>query len=371
MRADQENDPLRRHLRAALDGLSTAVEDADPVTPALVHEVLEHIGDAVRASLSIPVALKRWVEARQAAEIIAALHATQQEAASWSLPASADDDTLAFLMLRRDAAESLLTAVTRWGIPHGTAPGELADVALLADTLSAFDQQLAALVSRPVAESLLGERAPLVGVNGWTSLLPEPEEAASASVDLDWDPAMVDVAPSDEVVTEYITGGRLARFVEGFARKEDSFAVELDQLVRGAIDDGDASFVARRWIRQYRRDAAPIRYPVLPRQEFAASTPTTAPAPSFRVELGQLTTQSQGLLVATTKEVTLEVYAPSGRLDRVELGGVLATSAPSAGGTTKWTATIPRPSGAVGLRIVASDGEIIDDEITLVAVEPS
>jgi hypothetical protein len=185
---------------------------------------------------------------------------------------------------------------------------------------------------------------------------------------------MASISPSDEVVTEYISYGALARHVEGFARKVPDFADELATLIDSALADRDqVSLRARGWRRKHSAHTTvdPMRLAILPRQQYAAATAEVEPAKQIEIELGHLVDASQGRLIASSSEVRLSVYAPRAALKTVELNEVVAGVSEVSPTTDRWVATIPRPSGAVRIRVVSASGDVFDETITLSTIGPS
>jgi hypothetical protein len=359
---------LRTLIRAALDGLAAGPVNADP-TPELVFEILLHIGDATRADVRLSSTLIGWLEARTLTEINLALESAADDLDTWAIPSTIDDESLSFLLVRRDSTSSVDTAAVRWALGHGLAPAELTELQRLRAATSAFDARLGNLVTRSAAEAFLGERVGLLGASPWTDVLPVDESANVPSDSVDWIPDMVSFAPSDDVVTGYILHGRLARFVEGFAAKSPEFREELQLVIQNAKDDDESiSFRARSWLKRQAASGAPLRV-TYGRQQMAAATDEDDTAPTS-LELGVLVGSAHGRLTATGAEVTLTVYAPQGQLASVELGGVSAARPDPGTTSAKWTVTITRPDAPVRLRVVATDGDAYDELLELTVEKP-
>lgn len=362
------DDHLRTLVRAALDGLAAGPVSEDP-TPELVFEILLHIGDATRADVRLPSTLIGWLDARTLTEINTALEGASADIDTWAIPSTVDDESLSFLLVRRDSTSSVDTATVRWALSHDLAPAELTGLQRLRAATSAFDARLGSLVTRSTAEAFLGERAGLLAASPWTEVLPADEVANVPPDSIDWIRDMETFPPSDEVMTGYILHGRLARFVEGFAAKSPEFREDLQLVIQNAKDDHELmSFRARSWLKNRSSSRTPLRV-TYGRQQLAAATEQVDTAPTT-LELGVLVGSAHGRLTATATEVTLTVYAPHGQLASVELGGVLAAR-PDAGTTSaKWTVMITRPDEPVKLRVVTTDGDAYEELIEFSVEKP-
>lgn len=365
MRANYDH--FQTLIQASLDGLAAGPVGADQ-TPELVFEMLVSIGDATRADVRLPTALVNWLQARTLDEMNAALGAVANDLDGWAVPSTIDDESLPFLLVRRDSITSVEIAATRWGLGHDFAPSELAGLQRITSAVRALDARLATLLTRSKAEALMGERVRLLGSSPWTRSLPTDADAHVRSETIEWVPEMETVTPSDDVVTGYVLHGHLARFVEGAAAKSSEFSEELQGVIQAAKEDGEfLSFRARSWFKNRSASRAPLRVSSM-RPQLAAATDELEMT-SETVELGVLVGSSHARLVVTAAEVALTVYAPHGQLTSVELGGVAATA--SEGATSaKWIVVTRRPEAPVKLRVVASDGDVYEELVEFTAEKP-
>lgn len=365
--------PMQGQIRAALAGLEAVLASA-PVVTELVQAVLEHTGDALRASLTVPGAVRQWVNALSAAEMAAAMRLTATEIAECALPHSVADEGLAFVLRRRDAAESLRTSVVRWGIARSLSPADVEGYAELVAELESFNVHLRALLERNEAELLLGERAVLLGSLPWTAALDDKATTVADTSALSWDESMLAAPPSDESVTRYVADGTLATYVEGFATHSGEFAEELVAVIDAALLAREGvGIAARRWRRNARTATAVDTmsgFAALPRQRAAAATaPGEEPAPTI-VRLGWLgAVRAQAQLRGTDKDITLQVAAHENVIREVQLGtAVVQSPSMQSGHGELWTVTIARTLDPVRIRVVGAGDVLFEETIQLTEV---
>lgn len=158
---------MRDLYSAVLTGLSTDLREAtlgEATDGEGVAVVLGFIGDALRLGLVIEQPLREWGKNLSPELIAAALLRVATEIHQYKLPpvcVGEDADQFAFIVHRRDSAESIKIAIG-WvsiltGVPMIDTTVGVAYERLL-EALSAIDFQLCERVSRTQIESLLGPR---------------------------------------------------------------------------------------------------------------------------------------------------------------------------------------------------------------------
>ena len=368
MRPSGRTDPLVREIQAALDGLATGPLQA-AASPELVHEVLEHIGDALRARMMLARPFRNWLGTRTMDEVAAAVATARDELKAWVLPTRLDDEALPYLLLRRDCTASFQTGVGRWSIEHRTPTCDVSGFAELDHEVDAFDRRLANLTARSDVERLLGGRVRLLGSRGWTCALPEYATVdAEAPTNLPWDDAMADVPPSDEIVAQYIETGARATYVEGFATRVPDFADELRLLIEAACDAGETINIRlARWLKPRTGPPPTLHWHSV--DAWASATESDAAAAPHSIQLGPFELPgTTGRVSAIGNELSLIVFAPRDALREVSFGEVLAAPPVdygSAGGKpiSKWVATVRRGRGPFLIRLTASDGRVFEPAV--------
>ncbi|MCC7539839.1 MAG: hypothetical protein IT379_26695 [Deltaproteobacteria bacterium] len=361
----------RQRVASSLDALAEAPLGAAG-EPAELLVILERIGDALRMSLPLPEALRDWCRERDARQVAGAIRALVAEVDSWWLPggrAEPSDDAFAFILRRRDAAESVKIGLVRVCISARLMPIELEGYDELIRRLDVFDQALESRVSRCAVEDWLEERAEMLGERPWTSRLPDelgaaaPEMAEASSL-----PVPADV--SDATATSYITDGAYSRLVELAASRNSAFANDLATTIEAVRDAHECvSLVARRWLRNHQAAAAgsapPVLLPVLPRIRLAAAPAAGEVAETpVSLALGRLgSLDAHARFVATRAAITLRVFPGSQSLASVALGDTV-TAEPDSDG--RWCVTISRTDEPVRLRVTATDGAVFDELLHLI-----
>jgi len=361
---------MRVHIQAALAGLQEHVHAA-PLTDELAQQVLECAGDAMRAGLDLPASVRRWIRALPTTVLTGAMRLSIDETAEAALPRTNTDESLAFILVRRDAAESLRIAAASWCLAAGHAPAEFDVYQQLVDTLGSFGARLREVLDRHAAEAMLGERATLLEAQPWTAALDERTADVRDTPAPPWDACMIDATPSDELVTSYIRDGSHGTYIEGFAARSDDFAEELAALIDGAREDrSDVGIAARRWRKRcvVPGTSNPLTdLPALPRLRAAAATTASHDARVEVLRLGWLgDVRAQANLEATAAHVTLHVFGRAGDIEEVAFGDNVArvpTSTSPHGDT--WSVTIPRPSSTVRVRVIGTGGRAFDESLQL------
>lgn len=284
---------FRTLARPAARGVARALREA-PADPATVRLALERIGDLMRCDATVPSELAAW--SAQASEDLldGAVRDAEAEARDWPLPegwtalGASDDDsdlgTLAHVLQRRDEVESLCDAVVRSMLIRGRAPVALGGWTGLKASLHAVDARLAAAVSRPLAEHLLGARVCLVRDRGWVSCLRDEGGESGLALSEGHGPAPLpaDIGePSDAIVFDYLNRGRLYRYVEAYAAQNPGFAEELAGAYDTLQDEGELgqALVPRRWRKNYAGgQGSAVAYDLGPVRLAAAADESTPPA---------------------------------------------------------------------------------------------
>lgn len=371
-----------RETQAALAGVEDVLLGPPAPLPLLLLP-LAAIGDALRLRLDLSRPVRRWLGALPQKDVDGALHALQDEATSWSLPAVdaedvADDSALAFVVRRRDQAESVSVAAGRSLFPRAPAPAELDALSALRAALHAVDVQLAAIVSRQEIAHMLGTRAAM-GL-GWAASFAgrTPPVALAAfpvgaepGTDSDFLRAARTNAPSDEVLVAYVRDGARWQYVQGLAAESLAFGVELAVVVDAMRAQGEhVSFLARQWRKGF--GGAPASHNQMcfaaPNVALAAATSVEHEESRQTVRLGALgPIEAEGRLIVTPCEVTLQVFAEDDdSVVYVALGTVDAEK-PSRGAA--WEVTIPLTFEPVRLRVRGKGGVEIEEMLSFVAEE--
>lgn len=355
-----ETDPLRvallRSIRGALDGASAALGEG-PSDPSQHLPGLRALGDALRAPLPIPPALRRWLRSVPDDALVAPVRALVDESALQK--PHPRDPAFALALRRRDEAESV-RAVIAWRsvtTPPGVELRQGLDA--LDATLEAFDTALALHSSRPEVDALLGERAHLDD-RGWRAALRDDRAESTAAVP--------DVEPGDEILDAWLREGRFHRYVEGHAVADPIFGEHLRRLVDEALEDFRADrtlpvgFVAQRWRQKTRGTARlTIAAPSFTGRRLAASTESTNAA-RVSVDLGLLAPLSASARIdCEGGTATLRVYADPGALSRVTWGGREATASEAG----VWSTAVAVGDEPVPAVVVARDGTRLEFEVNL------
>jgi hypothetical protein len=385
--------PFHAQVDAALDGLrGIALGDLEPGALLLALRVL---GDALRLGVDVPTPALRAAEALPDAAFRAAFRALVEETATWTLPVEPGPDedypTYDWAIRRRDEAESVVVAARRILVPRGTLLDELEEARAFDATIMLRDFTCGGRRWRADAERALGERVALATPGSWVEELPElgrgeetaegagaatdgAEEAARESL-----PAM---APSDESVDAYITGGVLVVWVEGAAQRSPAFAEELEAMIdAGLACHATVGLTARRWLRARkglagparplsheasgRVERAPIRIAAVPPLRLAAAdTDDAILAPQRIVELGTLyPLDVVAHLMVSAEAATLRVSPAAGlTVRRVQFGSAVALAADAEG---FWRVTTPNTGEPLDLRVEAADGRVFEETVAL------
>lgn len=372
MRTDPSHHVVRE-TEAALAGIEASLS-GDSSSAELLLTPLARIGDALRLRLDVPAATRRWSERLSGTEIAGALHCLAAEASGWIIPAAGvfaaaeDDPFLATVLQRRDEAASVVLAARRIAIVREPSSDELDALQLLTDALERVDGELGALMTRAEVATMLGARVAFdpIWADAFCGRDTEADVVSGAdSEGLPWSDAMGQFPPSDEVVTNYVTGGTLARYVEGFAARQPAFAQVLAACIDDLVAVRAAGFVARRWrARRGQSAPGPLRLPAVPALRLAAATEPDSEPRGESIRLGALSPiDAEGRLVVTAREVSLLVYPENATaVARVELGGGVATEPSS---PERWVVTIPLSQGPVRLRVVGPGGAEFVEDIVL------
>jgi hypothetical protein len=368
---------FRRLARAAARGVAQALRDA-PTDSTTARLALERVGDLMRCDGGVPSALATWTAHASEDLLDGAVREAEVEAREWPLPEEwtalgtadeeADHGSLAYVLQRRDETESLCVGVLRAMLTRGRSPVALGAWQPLKATLRDVDSRLEAVVSRRLAEHLLGARVCLGSVGDWVSRLADEDGGTvEASPGLGLLQLPTDVGePSDSVVVDYLRHGRLYRYVETYAAENPAFAEELAGAFDTLLEEGELgqALIPRRWRKNHAGGAGrAVDYDLGPLRLAAAQDDTVA---SATIELGAL----PGLAADVDASLQLSagvwtlhlVVGDDGRsaaLKAVQLNGVLRTEPESDG---DWRVQAPH-SGEVELRVEDTTGAVFKERI--------
>ncbi|MDP3207707.1 MAG: hypothetical protein Q8M65_01035 [Rhodoglobus sp.] len=310
MEPDDLRTSLRRGIAAALEGLAEAPPHVKDDAVARLF-VLQTLGDALRASVDLPGALRRWMRELRDDDVCAALAVAAEEVPRWTTGAM--EEALSFSLRRRDQIASALDALAWRALVHP--PGvELAQSqANLEGVLARYDASLAA--SRSEVDSLLEERAYLAD-RGWRSGLRDDRVIDESF--------LPEASPNDAVIDAWMREGRFHRWVEDAASRDPDFADDLAFLVSAASQDARrdptvaVSFVARRWSQ---RSGERVRVDVPVRPTVLAAASEDAPGDSMAVSLGLLSPlAAHASIDVTDGQATLTVHAAPGTVSSLVAG---------------------------------------------------
>lgn len=343
--------PIEEMVRSALAALADDLPATSDVEQ--VELVLEHVGDAVRAAVPLPLSVSSW-SARLAGEVLGGV------AARWAarldaevLPGSdAQVDRLCTAAVLRDRAESTIVAVRRACVTAGRAPSAVPGFDALLASLEAVDVQLEAHVSRPAVEAALGLRRGLLGQSSWPDRLAERTgdsivtEAPAIEGSLP-----VDVAPSDTIVSRYIARGLHAAWIEAVADRSSEFSEELAALIEALRSEREqVSLVARRWQAGHRSNSDNVATIGLELRSVAADGDTER----VEVQLGTLApTEAQARVIVESGRVTVRVLAASGSLRSMRLGQSVLERESAAG---RWELSCAWTEEPISFEVESVDG---------------
>jgi hypothetical protein len=359
-----------RLTEAALQGLGESLAPGQ-VPAGLLLTPLARVGDALRLGVELPVTTRRWSDGLERPDLQGALAALIDETATWTFPEGesarpADDSSLTFVVRRRDETESVRHAVRRICLPKQLDPYDLAEFAALEKVLVTLDGTMGALLSRADVVRLLGTRAAMdpTWANGFQERSEGSRDRLAAPADERWPDSIRESVPSDEVMTRYATRGAMSRYVEGVAAVNEIFAGDLAACIDALLAAReDVGLVARRWRKRARvaPSSNPLRFAAIPPLRLAAATAPEAVAATTTIALGVLSPlDAEARFEVSARELTLQVFAGQKPIQRVELGGQVATSpvAPS-----RWELAVPASAGPIRLRVVSTDGSEFSEEL--------
>lgn len=299
---------IRSQAIAALDALR------DELPSASAHDVLEAMGDVLRAGATPPRPIADWAQRCEPAALDATCRRAAELLDEVTLPVDAGDvHRLSRAVQVRDRTASAAAGVRYACAVSSRYPSALACYSPLLARQRRFDGALRAVADRHSVEHALGDRRGLLRTTSWTDNLDERVRAPEA-------PEIATLGrPSVETVTRYIDRAEGARWVEAYARHDETFAEDLRDTIDELRAAGDqVSLVARRWL--LRSESAPIELPS-PTLALAAATPGVKPQPAH-LHLGTLhPTSADAALVVGAESVELRVYDDPGALVSVAFAG--------------------------------------------------
>ncbi|MFO0560261.1 MAG: hypothetical protein U0269_19750 [Polyangiales bacterium] len=340
---------LHDQLRSTLDEL--AASDFSLSSPG-ASLVVQHYGDALRAGITVPMALRKRLHSAD----LSALRAIADEARNDldAPPASLDafDDPSVELALRaRDQLESVLVGLRRIALAHGLVSDEFDPIYHLAEALEQFDQAAAKSQSRNRVEQLLAERMSLHASTGWLDRYEHRDrDAARPEVRLD----ASSFRPTHEQLTLWATRGVGSKAIEAWATHEEN-ADDLRALLDALQDEGvPLSLNALRWSRA-RAGSSTVEWAIRPMTRLAAAS-SESTEPMRSVDLGQLgSLRAFARLLVTSGSTLLRVRAEPHSIRHIQFGDQ-SLDAPDARDT--WTIEVRAPHGPLALIVTDSSGEI-------------
>lgn len=362
------SDPARELIRAETQAALAAIAGADLEAGAGLEawrmaQIIEWIGDGVRLGVPVPVALRRWLEKRPAAELHAVIEVAHQAAGelpAFTSPPEPDDGYLVEEATRgRDRAESLKVGILRACVARGVAPVTLAGFGAWCERLREAERSFA-VVGREVVLATLGSRRWMLEHDDWTATLAsrglDPDEASApgelAPTD-DEAAAVGAVLPPPSAVVAYVTRGVLARWIEKVADADAEFATLLEDAIDDLGDEPMQSLVARQWLARRRRGET-IALPLRPPRLAHASTPhVTIDDDPVVVRLGRLhPVAAEGRLLGYPDALELRVTSEEGAVRAVELGDRRVEHADADG---VWVVRVEGMTGGTDI-VLAVDG---------------
>lgn len=312
-------------------------------------DVLRAVGDALRASTSLPPRARTFVRDAPDATLVAAARAIIHDLDDAARALSADPLTTTHALLARDHAESARVALARAAIARARPPGAFDPDASLDRAIDALDVALRERCDRAGAEAALGDRVSLRGVDAWLDAFTDRERAVDHTP-----PEALDAAPPDGVVDAWLRRGAHRRWVEGYAARDPAFAETLDALIELHPADDAVSLAPFAWRRARRRDADAVLRGLRPPARVAAATEPVE-VESRTVTLSSVGARGLGArLTCTPTRATLTLYAEPGEVTSLAFGE-RRVEAPS--DANRWVAETPITDDAIALEVVFADGE--------------
>jgi hypothetical protein len=340
---------LHDQLRSTLDEL--AASDLPLSTPG-ASLVVQHYGDALRAGITVPMALRKQLHSAS----LSMLRAIADEARGdiEDLPASFDafeDPSVELALRARDQLESVLVGLRRIALAHGLMPDEFDPIHELAVALEQFDRRAAQSQPRNRVEQLLAERMSLHASAGWLDRY-EHRDADELRVEVSFDAS--NFRPTPEQLTNWATRGLGTKHIEAWAARSDENTEDLLALLDVLRAEGLAlSLNALRWSRA-RAGASTIEWNVRPQTRLAAgsSQPTED---MHTIDLGQLgSLRAFARLLITSASTLLRVRAEKDAIQSLQFGDQ-TLDAPDERDT--WTIEVRAPHGPLALVVTNADGE--------------
>jgi hypothetical protein len=162
------------------------------------------------------------------------------------------------------------------------------------------------------------------------------------------------------------------RYVEGVAAMNETFAGDLAACIDALLAAReDVGLVARQWRKRagVAPSSTPLRFAAIPPLRLAAATAAETAAAKTTIGLGVLSPlDAEARFDVSARELTLQVFEGQKPIQRVELGGQVATSpiAPS-----RWELAVPASAGPIRLRVVSMDGSEFSEELLFDPLDPS
>jgi hypothetical protein len=342
---------LHDHLRASLDEL--AASDIAITVPG-GSLLVQQYGDALRAGITIPMALRKRLHSADLPTLRAIAEEAERDVEPTPSWVDSREDPAVELVLRaRDQLESVLVGLRRIALAHDLMSDEFAPIRSLADALERFDEQASKSLDRNRVEQIIAERMCLQAGDGWLARYPHrdavvdrPELTLRAE----------SFRPTIEQLSHWATRGVCARRIEAWAKDQDG-ALEAAALLEALeAEHVPLSLNALRWNRA-RMGITQLEWAARPKVSLAAATDNSREATEAMrtIDLGQLgDARAVGRLIVTATKTTLRVRAERSAVRSVQFGD-RTTTEPDA--RDLWSVELDAPHGPLELVVTAANGE--------------
>lgn len=339
-------------LRVTLDTLANGDFSLSCAGASLV---VQHYGDALRAGITVPMALRKRLHGAD----LSVLRAIADEARNDldtppTAPDAFDDPSIALAFRTRDRLESILVGLRRIALAHGLTSDEFEPIYNLAHALEQFDQTASKSFSRNYVERVLAERMSFHASAGWLDRYAH-RDADVAPIEVPLDVSVSQVRPTHEQLSHWATRGVGTKVIETWATDEqnaDDLRAFLDALREMNVP---LSLNALQWSRT-RAGNSTIEWAIRPRTRLAAASSESTER-SHTIDLGQLgSLRAFGRLEVKSSSTLLRVRAEPDTIRCIQFGDQ-TLEAPN--GRDTWTIEVPVPHGPLPLIITDASGQLL------------